>query len=52
MLTAGFKVALRFVRSGMEYEESAWRSLHDVVGELLASTERCAEGCESNVSDG
>jgi hypothetical protein len=36
----------------MEYEESAWRSLHDVVGELIASTERRAEPREDEQSDG
>jgi hypothetical protein len=36
----------------MEYEESAWRSLHDVVGDLLAATEICAEPREGEQSDG
>lgn len=36
----------------MEYEESAWRSLHDVVGELLASTERRADPRETEQRDG
>jgi hypothetical protein len=36
----------------MEYDESAWRSLHDVVGQLLASARTAAETHEEDRSNG
>ena len=36
----------------MEYEESAWRSLHDVVGQLLASASKAADTHDDDRNDG
>jgi hypothetical protein len=36
----------------MEYDESAWRSLQDVVGQLLASAREAAETHDEDLSDG
>lgn len=36
----------------MEYDESAWRSLHDVVGQLLVTAREAAEAHDEDRSDG
>jgi hypothetical protein len=36
----------------MEYEESAWRSLHDVVGQLLALAGKAADTHDDDRNDG